>query len=361
MRFSLDFAHQFWTRDADPVAQSRRTIALAQRADAAGVDLIAVSEDPDGWDAFALLGAIAVSTSQAALGTSVTNPFHRHPNLIAASVATLDRLSGGRAVLGLGRGQPEWYERGLGLAVGSPLAALEETVALLRQWWAEPHVATSAPDAQFSVDAWERAIHPVGAQPPMYLAAAGMMTVALAGRIADGVIFNNLTSDEALSDRIEAARAAATAAGRDPGQLAFLLRTHVVVTDDPASWFERQKSALAIINTLPGMDQLLMTDGFDVAAIIDEVRRAMRTEEALRDGGGFATLRRYADFAAARKLIPTGLVERLAIAGPLPQVQARLRRLSGIGVTHVSLPPPDRLFDLDERAIASLLDDLRAA
>jgi alkanesulfonate monooxygenase SsuD/methylene tetrahydromethanopterin reductase-like flavin-dependent oxidoreductase (luciferase family) len=361
VQFSLDFAHQLWSRGTDPVGRAHQTIALAQRADAAGVDLITVSEDPDGWDAFGLLGAIAVSTRQAALGTSVTNPYHRHPNLIAASVATLDRLSGGRAVLGLGRGQPEWYERGLGLPVGSPLAALEETITLLRHWWAEPHVATSAPDGPFQVSAWERAIHPVRAQPPIYLAAAGMKTVALAGRIADGVIFNNLTSDEALSSRIGVARVAASAAGRDPTQLAFLLRTHVVVTDDPASWLERQKNALAIINSLPGMDQLIVTDGFDVASIIVEVRRAMRTEEALREGRGFATLRRYADFAAARTLIPTALVERLAIVGPLPHVQARLRRLAEIGVTHVSLPAPEQLFDLDERAISALLDDLRAA
>jgi alkanesulfonate monooxygenase SsuD/methylene tetrahydromethanopterin reductase-like flavin-dependent oxidoreductase (luciferase family) len=188
-----------------------------------------------------------------------------------------------------------------------------------------------------------------------------MKAVALAGRLANGIIFNNLTSDEALGRRIETARAAAAAAGRDPERLAFILRTHVIVTDDPAPWLERQKNALALINTLPGMDQLIETDGFDVPALIADLRRVMRTEEALRDGTGFAALRRHADFAAARALIPTALVERLAIAGPLPRVQNRLRRLARIGVTHVSLPPPEQLFDLDERAIASLLDDLRAA
>jgi alkanesulfonate monooxygenase SsuD/methylene tetrahydromethanopterin reductase-like flavin-dependent oxidoreductase (luciferase family) len=360
VRFSLDFAHQAWTRAVDPVVAARRTVDLARRADAAGVDLVTVSEDPDGWDAFALLGAIAVSTSRAALGTSVTSPYLRHPNLLAASVATLDRLSGGRAVLGLGRGQSEWYERGLGATIGSPLTALAETISLLRQWWQPPHQARSQPDDHFRIDGWERTVHPVQSRPPIYLAAAGPKAIALAGRVAGGVIFNNLTSDEALTARIHAARQAARAVGRDSGELTFLLRTQVVVTDDPSPWLERQKNALAIINTLPGMDRLVETAGFDVPAILADVRRVMRTDEALRDATGFAALRRHADFTAARRLIPSALIERLTIAGPLPQVRQRLQRLEHIGVTHVSLPPPDQFAALDEPEIAALLDNLRS-
>ncbi len=360
MRFSLDVAHQSWTRASDPVDVARRTIDVARKADAAGVDLITVSEDPDGWDAFGVLGAIAVSTRRATLGPSVTSPYPRAPNLIAASVATLDRLSGGRAMLGLGRGQPEWYERASGTTVGSPLAALAETIGLLRQWWSPDHVASSRPGDQFRVRDWERSIHPVREAPPIYLAAAGPRAIALAGRLADGVIFNNLTSDDALIELIGDTRVAATAAGRDPRSLAFMLRTHVMVLDDPAPWLERQKHALAIINTLPGMDRLVRTAGFDVAAIIHDLRRVMRTGDALNDAGGFAALRRYADFAAARAIIPTGLMERLAIAGPLALVRGRLRRLAEIGVTHVSLPPPETLYALSEVEIAGLLADMRA-
>jgi 5,10-methylenetetrahydromethanopterin reductase len=361
VRCSLDFAHQSWTRATDGIDVARRTIELARKADAAGVDLISVSEDPDGWDAFGVLGAIAVSTNNAALATSVASPYLRDPNLIAASVATLDRLSRGRAVLGLGRGQPEWFERSLGKMIGSPLVALEETITLLRQWWTPGHVATSSAGDQFQIKGWERSIHPVQALPPIYLAAAGPKAIALAGRMADGVIFNNLTSDEALTALIGDARAAATAAGRDSGRLAILLRTHVMVMADPEPWLERQKNALAIINTLPGMDRLVQTPDYDVAAIMRDLRRVMRTDEALRDAGGFSTLRRYADFAAARALVPTGLMARLAIAGPLAQVRERLRRLAEIGVTHVSLPPPDDLYARDEEEIASLLRELRSA
>ena len=361
MRFCLDLSHHPWTRARDPVAATGQTLDLARMADEAGIDAIWVTEDPDGWDAFALLGALATVTRRAQLGTGVTNPYLRHPNLLAASVATLDRLSGGRAILGLGRGQPEWYARSLGIETGDPVAVLAETIRLLRRWWAVPHRASSDHEGgHFRVRDWERAIHPLPrpqGTPPIYLAAAGPRALALAGRLADGVVFNALTSDDFLAEAIPAVRAEGVAAGRDPAALAFVLRTPVVVVDDAGPVLERQKNLVALVNALPGMDRLLRTAGFDVPMIMAEVRRLMRTEEVLAHGGGFPELRRVGSLAAARAAIPTELVARLAIAGPLEQVRARLRRVAELGITHVSVAPP--AVGAPPDAYASLLGQLR--
>jgi len=340
IRFCLDLTHHPWARAADPVAAARRTVAVARAADEAGIDAIWVSEDLEGWDAFALLGALATQTERAELGSGVTSPYPRHPNLLAASVATLDRLAGGRAVLGLGRGQSEWLSGPLGIDVGSPLAALEATIHLLRQWWDAPHRAEDQTDGSpFRVRDWERSIGPVR-RPPIVLAVVGPKGLALAGRLADGVIFNALTSETFLAGAIPAVRAAAAAAGRDPAALRFVLRTAAFPTDDPEPFLDRQKTLIALVNALPGMDRLLQTDGFDVPAIMAEVRRRMRTEEVIAAGGGFPALRRAGDLAAARAAIPTELVARLALAGPLPEVRRRLHRLERLGVSHVSLAPP---------------------
>ena len=361
MRFCLDLSHHPWTRARDPVAATGQTLDLARTADEAGIDAIWVTEDPDGWDAFALLGALAAVTRRAHLGTGVTNPYLRHPNLLAASVATLDRLSGGRTILGLGRGQPEWYDRSLGIETGDPVAVLAETIRLLRRWWTDPHRASSDPDGgHFRVRDWERAIHPLQrpeGTPPIYLAAAGPRALALAGRLADGVVFNALTSDDFLAEAIPAVRAEALNAGRDPTVLAFVLRTQVVVVDDARPILERQKNLIALVNALPGMDRLLRTAGFDVPAIMVEVRRLMRTRQVLARGGGFPELRRVGNLTAARAAIPTELVARLAIVGALPHVLARLDQLAGLGVTHVSVAPPEGDPSLAE--FASLLRDLR--
>jgi 5,10-methylenetetrahydromethanopterin reductase len=342
MRFTLDLTHHPWTRDAKGRA-AQHTLEVARAAEAGGIDAIWVSEDPEGWDAFALLSAVAAVTEKAALGPSVTSPYPRHPNLLAASVATLDRLSGGRAVLGLGRGQPEWQRDALGVDIGDPLAAMRETVTLLRDWWAPPHVATSPPGSHFQVRDWERTVRPVQDHVPIYLAAAGPMALDLAGTIADGAIFNLLTSDEFLHEAIPRVRAAAVSAGRDPETLAFILRTLVRVTDSPAAErraIDREKNRFALVATLPGMERTVQAEGFDVPALLGELRAIMRTEETLATGGGFPALRRAGNLEAARAVIPDELIRRLGIVGPLPVVRERLRSLAALGITHVGVAPP---------------------
>ena len=350
MRLTLGLSHHAWLRDADGLAAAH-TLEVARAADEAGIDAIWASEDPEGWDAFAVLSAIAAVTSHALLGASVTNPYARHPNALAASLATLDHLSGGRAALGIGRGQVEWHRDALGVETGEPLRVLRETVALLRDWWTPPHVASSPADGCLRVRDWERVVHPSQPHVPIYLAAAGPRALDLAGTDCDGVIFNMLTSHEALHDMIPRVRAAAAAAGRDPASLTFILRTNAVVVDDPAAArkaLAREKTLLALIATLPGMEQLVRSEAFDVPAILDRVGTAMRTSETLAAGGGFPALRRNGDLAAARQAMPDDFIRQLAILGPLPEVRARLRGLAELGVTHVGVDPPQNAASSDD-------------
>ena len=343
MRFSLELSHHLWTRDRDGQAP-QRTLDVARAADAAGIEAIWASEDPEGWDAFAILSAIAAVTERARLGISVTSPYPRHPNSLAASVATLDRLSGGRAILGLGRGQVEWHRDALGIDIGDPLAVLGETVALLRQWWQAPHRAISPVDGCFQIRGWERVIHPVRDDVPIYLAAAGPRALDLAGATCEGVIFNAQTSTDFLRQALPRVRAAAMAAGRDPAGFSFVLQTTAAVVDTPDAErkaIDRGKNLLALVSTLPGMDRLVRTESFDVPALLDKVRATMRTRDTLAAGGGFPALRRNGDLTAARALIPDDLIRRLGIIGPLPVVREQLRTLDELGVTHVAVAPPE--------------------
>ena len=352
MRFCVDLTYAAWTRAREARAAVARTVEIAKVADAAGLDSVWVSEDPEGWDAFAVLGALAQETDRIRLGTGVANPYLRHPNLLAASAATLDRLSDGRAFLGLGRGQTEWYERALGMEVGRPLAVLEETIELLRAWWAPPYRASSPAAAgaksHFNVREWEREVAPLQRQIPTYLGAVGPKALALAGCLADGVLFNDLASIGFIRSAVAAVREAAIAAGRDSAALDFYARAGVTVTDDPEPVLDRKKATVALIHALPGMDRLLEVPGFDVPSIMAKVRQAMRTDEVLAAGGGFPALRRTGDLDAARAAIPTELMARLAVVGPLPDVRARLREFARAGVTHVFLAPPARGQSADE-------------
>lgn len=352
LRFCLALSHQPWT-SGDPAARVDATLRTIRRADELGFESAWLTEDPDGWDAFAVLGAAARETERIHIGPGVTNPYVRHPNLIAMSIATLDRLSGGRAFLGLGRGQPEWYRDALGMDVRSPLAALEATIDLLRQWWHPPYVATGRDP--FPVHGWERTLAPLGT-PPIYLAAVGEKALRLAGRLADGVRVNELASLAFIRGAIATARDAAGEAGRDPAALRFYVHPSITVTDDPERAFERKKATIAMIHALPGMERQLETPGIDVAGIMAEVRRHMRTGEVLAAGGGFAELRRAGDLDAAKRAIPLELMERVAVAGPVSYVMERLAELADAGVTHVFLDL-ERL-DAGDGAVETLLRDL---
>ncbi|HEY8447176.1 MAG TPA: LLM class flavin-dependent oxidoreductase [Thermomicrobiales bacterium] len=355
MQFSLAIDHRDWVRSAgaDGVAA---TFRLAELADRAGFDSLWINEDPDGWDAFAVLGAIAARTERIRLGTGVVNPFGRHPNLIAASVATLDRLAPGRAFLGLGRGQPEWHERALGVAPHSPLALLEETATLLDQWWSPPYRANAG--EPIPVRNWERSIHPT-TRPPRYLAAVGPKALNLAGRRFDGVLFNEMASDAFLRKAIATVKDAAMSVGRDPGQLRFFANPAVTVTDDPEPVYERKKVGIALIHALPGMDRLLDVPGYDIEGMMRDVRRVMRVDEILAEGGGFPELRERGNLSAARALIPTDLVSQLVVVGPLPYVRRRLAELANFGVTDVFLDR--RGLPRDQDQLRQLLADLQIA
>jgi 5,10-methylenetetrahydromethanopterin reductase len=329
MYYALTLDHRDWARG--PVS---RTIELARRADEAGIGSLWLNEDPEGWDAFAVLGALATQTERIRLGTGVTNAYHRHPNLMAASVATIDRLSSGRAFLGIGRGQPEWYARALGIPKYPPLALLDEAISLLRTWWSdEPRASAKGP---IEINEWERAIRPVG-MPPVYVAAVGPKALDLAARVADGVLFNELASIPYLTRAIRRVKTAAEAAGRDPGALRFFVNPAIAVTDDPLPVLRRKQALIATVHVLPGMDALLESPDFDIPAIVERVRREMKIEENLASGAGFIAMRRQGDLDAARKEIPVELVDQLAAIGPLEKVRARIQTYREIGATDLFL------------------------
>lgn len=347
LKLCIDGGPGGWARaqasgDPDAIrAAVQKTIDLGIAADKAGIDSLWLLEDPDGWDAFAVLGAIALKTESLRLGTGVVNPYYRHPAQIAASVSTLDFLSNGRAFLGLGRGQTEWYERALGMDVGSPTDRLPEAISLLRQWWSKAMYASSPSGmTELGVQGWERETRPLQDHVPIYLAAVGPIAMRIAAEWADGVIFNDLTSFAFMRDQIAHVKQMAAEAGRNPDALTFNARCQVTITDDPEALYEQRKSTVAMIHSLPGMDRLLQSDEHNIDQIMADVRQAMRVDDILEEGGAFSVLRREGNLEKAKAAIPTDLMSELVVAGDLTTVRERLRELADIGVTHVFLSAP---------------------
>jgi len=190
----LGYQYGYWTAEPRPAGD---LIAAAQRAEALGFDSLWTGES---WssDAFAPLAAVAGSTSTIKLCTGIAQIGARPPTTAAMHAITLDGLSGGRAVLGLGVGGPQVAEGWYGRPFAKPLARTREYVDIVRSAVArEAPVTSEGPHYPLPFDG-EGAVglgkplklitHPLRPRIPILLGAEGPKNVALAFEIADGWI-----------------------------------------------------------------------------------------------------------------------------------------------------------------------------
>ena len=182
------------------------------------------------YDPLETLSFVAATTSRIRLGTSVMTALLHPPVVLARRFATLDRLSGGRVIAGLGQGWiPQEFE-----TAGVPLrrvgAGMDEVVAAMRACWGPDPVAH---DGRFyRIAPSEAGPKPVQAHTPVLLGSNTPGGVRRAARIADGI--NPIAfSSESLTGLIGTFHDALRAEGRDPAAATVVVRANVPLTSDP--------------------------------------------------------------------------------------------------------------------------------
>jgi F420-dependent oxidoreductase-like protein len=186
------------------------------------------------FEAWTELAAVAAVTQRVELGTLVTPPFFRNPAILAKQVATLDHISGGRAIVGLGAG---WFEAeftGTGSAfpkLGERMKALEETAILLRRLWSEERVSFEGRHFRVS-EAWSEP-KPLRRTPILIGGAGEKVLLRIAAQHAD--IWNNLAVFQAqLGAKIEALRRRCDDVKRDIAEIRISQQCVVVIEEDEA-------------------------------------------------------------------------------------------------------------------------------
>jgi len=202
---------------------------LCREAEEAGFDLLGVADSQSVFrELYVALAIAARDTSRIRLGPLVTNPQTRHLVVTASAISSIDELSGGRAMLGLGSGDSAIYTLG---APPATVAGLEDAVVTLGRLTSGALVARGAagvavraegrsPEAraeQISGEAraglkWQ--VRRSTRRVPIYLAAEGPRTLELAGRVADGVIVGLGLTPEVIGVSLAAIERGARAAGR---------------------------------------------------------------------------------------------------------------------------------------------------
>ena len=183
----------------------------------------------EGWT---LLSAIAAVTERAKLGTLVTPPFFRNPAVLAKQIATLDQISNGRVIAGLGAGwfPPEFEQTGCEFpGTRERLRALEEMVEILKRMWTDEKASFEG--RYFSIH--DAVCEPKPEKPPEILIGGGgeKVLMGIAAKHAD--TWNNMAAYQAvLPKKIEALRRRCDELDRDPASIEISQQTVVVIAED---------------------------------------------------------------------------------------------------------------------------------
>jgi F420-dependent oxidoreductase-like protein len=319
---------------------------LVATAEESGFDTVFTAE-AWGSDAYTPLAWWGRETTRMRLGTSVIQLSARTPTACAMAALTLDHLSGGRHILGLGVSGPQVVEGWYGAKFPKPLARTREYVDIVRQVWAREAPVTSAgphyplPYAGEGSTGLGKAlkpiVHPLRADIPIMLGAEGPKNVALAAEICDGwlPIFYSPRTADMYNDWLDEGFAK-PGARRTRETFEICATAQVVVTDDRPGVMELMKPHLALyMGGMGAEDTNFHADVYrrmGYSEVVDEVTALFRSNRK--------------DEAAA--VIPDELVNDSAIVGTLDHVREQIKLWEAAGVTMmvIGARSPEQIRDL---------------
>jgi F420-dependent oxidoreductase-like protein len=324
-------------------------LEIVLEAERLGYDSVWAAE-AYGSDAATILGWIAGQTSRIRIGSAIFQMPGRSPAMTAMTAATLDQLSDGRMILGIGSSGPQGAEGWHGQRFGQQIQRTREYVAVVRKALARERLEFHGETLELPLPdgpgkALKLTIAPVQDRIPIYLAAIGPNNTRLAGEIADGWI-PTLFSPEHVAEFRPLLEEGAAVSGRALDDSFDIAPTvNVFVTDDLAAARDAMRPFLALY--VGGMgsrernfyNHLVQRYGFEDAA--------REVQELYLDG------RRDEAMAA----LPDDLIDLVSLCGPADRVRERLEvfRSAGVGTLGVSPMAWDRDGRLEQlRLVAEL-------
>jgi F420-dependent oxidoreductase-like protein len=323
-------------------------LRVAREAEALGYDSVWTAE-AYGSDAATMLAWIAGQTSTIRLGSAIFQMPARTPAMTAMTAATIDQLSGGRMILGLGTSGPQVAEGWHGQRFGRQLLRTREYVDVVRMALARERVEYHGETIELPLPdgpgkALKLMMPPVQERIPIYLAAIGPKNTALAGEIADGWL-PSFFSPEHVAELRALLEEGAARAGRSLEGFDIAPSINIFVNDDIALARDVMRPALALyIGGMGSREQnfynkLAQRYGFEAAAkeVQDLYLEGKKTE--------------------ACAAIPDELVDMVSLCGPADVVRERMAvfRDAGVGsllITPMAFTVEDRLAQV--RAAAEL-------
>jgi F420-dependent oxidoreductase-like protein len=317
----------------DPQDDVRRIVDMEK----AGLDLVGVGE-AWGFDAFTRLAYIAARTERVQLATTIVNVFSRSPSTIAATAASLDSLSGGRFVLGLGSSGVQVIEGFHGVPFTKPLSHIVDVIGVCRVAWKREKIVYSGKALSVPLPPGQGVglakplnlmDYPLRPDIPIWWAALTPKAVETAAEVADGWIPIHLIPEKINTVWGDALAAGSSRRGEDRLPFDIMASVNVAIGDDlPVEELrDRYRPGLALY--VGGMGARGANFYNDMAVAFGFPDEAKAIQDLYLDG-------KRAEAAAE---VPAEWLEKSQLIGPKSYVQERLSAYKEAGVTVLSVSP----------------------
>ncbi len=334
----------FLSYDGNPREAADRVAAQ----ESAGVDVVWVAE-AYGYDSPTLMGYLAAVTESLEIGSAILNVFSRTPGAIAQTIAGLDNVSGGRAILGLGASGPQVIEGFHGVAYDKPLTRIREVIDVVRMALRREPLELDGDTVTLPLPsdqgmglgkALKLINRPERSSVPIFMASLGQKSVAACAEIADGwipTLFIPERADRVWGDALSDGRGDRA---DDLGTLDIVAGGALAITDDPdhqAAVLEAARRQVALyVGGMGARDKNFYNDlwsdyGFeDEAATVQDLYLSGKKDEAAEQ---------FAD----------DTIGRMNLVGDESFVRDRIEAFRAAGVTILNLMPagPDPLGDIE--------------
>jgi 5,10-methylenetetrahydromethanopterin reductase len=310
VKFDIDF-------DSGVVYPGTTIADLARVAEDSGFDA-AWKGESNSHDPMICLAAMATRTNTIKLGTGIYHIFGRSPVTLGIQAATLNDMSDGRALIGIGVSNQtlaSWH----GATFDRPIARIREYASIVRRVAAGERV--EANDGIYNISPFKLSWKPSYPNVPIFFAGLGEQMTRLAGRHADGILIN-MADPSTIRTIVQRVRQGAIDSGRDPDSLEYIAKVRVCVNPDHTVARDRLKHVLAFYNLAEHYRDMIGHMGFE-----DE---SAKVRSAYREGG----------FRAAIASVPDTLVDSLpTIAAASPsEARAQAAPYLETGITRLVIP-----------------------
>jgi 5,10-methylenetetrahydromethanopterin reductase len=303
MEFGIEFV---------PNEPAAKVAYMAKLAEDSGFSTVWVTDHYNNRDAYSTLAVISLITNKIKLGTGVTNPYTRNVAVTASSIASINEISGGRAILGIGPGDKATFDA-MGIDWDKPLTRVKDSVIAIRAFLGKQKVNQAGfKGASLAFSAGKI---------PIYIGAQGPKMLELAGAMADGVLINASHPDD-FKYAVPVIRQGAENAGRKASDVKVCAYASFSADKDKAKAVNAAKMVVAFI-VIGSPANVLERHGINPEA-------TAKISSSIAKG----------DFGSAIAGVTPEMVDAFSISGTPDDAKARIEELTKTGVDQIVVGSP---------------------